>query len=88
MTDVSYYFLLDVHQFCGIEYEEFPAQIAQVAMWLIDRQMNMKASETFGEYYVRLPLRKSSTMRHGNALRVWQSLIACGSNGKKLYTSA
>ena len=45
-------------------------------MWLIDHQMNMKASETFGEYYVRLPLRKSATIKHGNALRVdWQSLI-------------
>jgi type I restriction-modification system DNA methylase subunit len=76
VTDISYYFLLDVDQFYGIEYEEFPAQIAQVAMWLIDHQMNMKASETFGEYYVRLPLRKSATIRHGNALRMdWQSLL-------------
>jgi type I restriction-modification system DNA methylase subunit len=76
VTDIGYYFLLDVDQFYGIEYEEFPAQIAQVAMWLIDHQMNMKASETFGEYYVRLPLRKSATIKHGNALRVeWQSLI-------------
>jgi hypothetical protein len=45
-------------------------------MWLIDHQMNMKASETFGEYYVRLPLRKSATIVHANALRIdWQTLI-------------
>ena len=76
VTSIDHYFLLDVDRFYGIEYEEFPAQIAQVAMWLIDHQMNMKASETFGEYYVRLPLRKSATIKHGNALRVdWQSLI-------------
>ncbi len=76
VTDVSHYLLLDVDRFYGIEYEEFPAQIAQVAMWLIDHQMNMQASETFGEYYIRLPLRKSATIVHGNALRVdWQSLI-------------
>lgn len=76
VTDISHYFLLDVDRFYGIEYEEFPAQIAQVAMWLIDHQMNMKASELFGEYYVRLPLRKSATIRNGNALRIdWQSLI-------------
>ncbi len=74
--NIDYYFLLDVDQFYGIEYEEFPAQIAQVAMWLMDHQMNMKASETFGEYYVRLPLRKSATIKNGNALRIdWQSLI-------------
>jgi hypothetical protein len=76
VTDIGYYFLLDVDQFYGIEYEEFPAQIAQVAMWLIDHQMNMKASESFGEYYVRLPLRKSATIKIGNALAInWQSLI-------------
>jgi hypothetical protein len=76
VTDIGHYFLLDVDRFYGIEYEEFPAQIAQVAMWLIDHQMNIKASETFGEYYVRLPLRKSAVIKHGNALQTdWQSLI-------------
>ena len=66
----------DVDRFYGIEYEEFPAQIAQVAMWLIDHQMNQLVSQTFGEYYVRLPLRKSATIMHGNALQIdWQSLI-------------
>lgn len=76
VTSINDYFLLDVDRFYGIEYEEFPAQIAQVAMWLIDHQMNMAASEAFGEYYVRLPLRKSATIVKGNALRIeWQSLI-------------
>jgi type II restriction/modification system DNA methylase subunit YeeA len=76
VTDISNFFTIDVDGFYGIEYEEFPAQIAQLAMWLIDHQMNMKASETFGEYYVRLPLRKSATIVQGNALRIdWQTLI-------------
>jgi hypothetical protein len=76
VTDIGTYFLLDVDQFYGIEYEEFPAQIAQVAMWLMDHQMNVRASQRFGDYYVRLPLRKSATIVHGNALRVdWQSLL-------------
>nr|WP_211217450.1 class I SAM-dependent DNA methyltransferase [Segetibacter koreensis] len=74
--DVGYLVQCDVDKFYGIEYEEFPAQIAQVAMWLIDHQMNQLVSNTFGEYYVRLPLRKSATIKHGNALRTdWQSLI-------------
>lgn len=68
--------LVDVDRFCGIEYEEFPAQIAQVALWLIDHQMNMRISEEFGQYYIRLPLTKSATIVHGNALRIdWQSLL-------------
>ncbi len=74
--DVGYLVQCDVDKFYGIEYEEFPAQIAQVSMWLADHQMNQLVSNTFGEYYVRLPLRKSATIVHGNALRTdWQSLI-------------
>lgn len=74
--DVGQLIKCDVDRFYGIEYEEFPAQIAQVAMWLIDHQMNQTVSNTFGEYYVRLPLRKSATIKHDNALRIdWQLLI-------------
>jgi len=74
--DIGYLVQCDVDKFYGIEYEEFPAQIAQVAMWLIDHQMNQLISNTFGEYYVRLPLRKSATIVYGNALQTdWQSLI-------------
>lgn len=74
--DIGYLVQCDVDRFYGIEYEEFPAQIAQVAMWLMDHQMNELVSNTFGEYYVRLPLRKSARIVHGNALQTnWQSLI-------------
>lgn len=66
----------NVDRFYGIEYEEFPAQIAQVALWLIDHQMNMLISHEFGEYFVRLPLKKSAKILHGNALRTdWDSLL-------------
>ncbi|RYZ27606.1 MAG: class I SAM-dependent DNA methyltransferase [Chitinophagaceae bacterium] len=75
-VDIALLARCNVDRFYGIEYEEFPAQIAQVAMWLIDHQMNMKVSETFGGYYPRIPLTKSATVKHANALRVdWQSLI-------------
>jgi len=47
-----------------------------VALWLIDHQMNMLISQEFGEYFVRLPLRKSAKIVHGNALRTdWDSMI-------------
>ena len=68
--------LVDVDQFYGIEYDEFPARIAEVAMWLMDHQMNLKVSEEFGQYFVRLPLKKSATIVHGNALRIdWEEVI-------------
>lgn len=67
---------LDVDMMYGIEYEEFPARIAEVAMWLIDHQMNMLISNEFGQYFVRLPLRKAAKIVHGNALLLdWKNLI-------------
>ena len=66
----------DVDQFYGIEIEEFPAQIAQVALWLMDHQMNMRLSEEFGLYFARIPLRTSPHIVHGNALRVdWNEVL-------------
>ncbi len=67
---------LDVDQFFGIEYDEFPARIAEVALWLMDHQMNMIFSKEFGNYFIRLPLKKSAKIVNDNALRVdWNSLI-------------
>ena len=67
---------VDVDQFYGIEIEEFPAQIAQVAMWLTDHQMNVEAGEAFGEAMLRIPLTKSAHIRHGNALRIdWAEFV-------------
>ena len=68
--------LCDVDQFFGIEIEEFPAQIAQTAMWLMDHQMNMQVSVEFGSYFVRLPLKKSATILHANALQTdWRDVV-------------
>ncbi|MEI6425058.1 MAG: type IIL restriction-modification enzyme MmeI, partial [Lentisphaerota bacterium] len=74
--DVAALSKVDVDSFYGIEIEEFPARIAEVAMWLMDHQMNIKLSEEFGMYYVRLPLRKSANITNANALRVdWNHLV-------------
>ncbi len=66
---------VNVNQFYGIEIEEFPAQIAQVAMWLTDHQMNQQTSVVFGAYFARIPLKHSATIVHGNALQTdWVSV--------------
>ena len=66
----------NVDQFYGIEIEEFPAQIAQVALWLTDHQMNLRVQDAFGNRFVRLPLEKSAGIVHGNALRIdWNDVV-------------
>ncbi len=68
---------VDVDQFYGIEIEEFPAQIAQVALWLTDHQMNMKVSQEFGSYFARIPLKASPRIVCGNALTLdWAQMLA------------
>lgn len=77
VIDVRDIIWLDVDMMYGIEYEEFPARIAEVAMWLIDHQMNMLVSNEFGQYFVRLPLKKSARIVHGNALQAdWESIVS------------
>ena len=67
---------IDVDNFYGIEIEEFPCRITEVAMWMIDHQMNMEISDTFGDIYTRLPLKNSANITIGNALRIdWKSII-------------
>ena len=75
-VDVHSLIGIDVDQFYGIEIEEFPAQIAQVALWLMDHQMNLRVSEEFGLYFARIPLKTSPHIVHGNALRVdWNDVL-------------
>jgi len=74
--DVREIVRVNVDQFAGIEYDEFPARIAEVAMWLMDHQMNMKVSNEFGQYFARLPLTKAAKIVHGNALRMdWADIV-------------
>ncbi|UXE60443.1 MAG: class I SAM-dependent DNA methyltransferase [Woronichinia naegeliana WA131] len=76
-TNVSAIIQVDVDQFAGIEYDEFAVRVAEVAMWLIDHQMNMKVSNTFGQYFVRLPLKKAAKIVNGNALRIdWTEIVS------------
>ncbi len=74
--DVAEVSRINVDAFYGIEIEEFPARIAEVALWLMDHQMNMRLSETFGQYYVRIPLRAAAHIHNANALQLdWESVV-------------
>ncbi|MCX6982886.1 MAG: class I SAM-dependent DNA methyltransferase [Verrucomicrobia bacterium] len=75
-ADVFNLSLIDVDQMFGIEIEEFPARIAEVALWLTDHQANVRLSEAFGQFYKRIPLRKSPHIHVANALRLdWRTVL-------------
>lgn len=67
---------IDVDQFYGIELEEFPARIAETAMWMMDHIMNNVLSLAFGQNYARIPLDKAANIVHDDALEVdWEEVL-------------
>ena len=67
---------VDVDQFHGIEISEFPARIAEIAMWMMDHIMNNRLSLEFGQTYARIPLEKSPHIVHDDALEIdWSGLL-------------
>jgi hypothetical protein len=76
VLDIADLTKVSVDQFFGIEIEEFPAQIARVAMWLMDHVANVDLGYAFGQSFTRLPLTKAANIVHGNALRIpWADVI-------------
>lgn len=76
LFDASRVSLIDVDNFYGIEIEEFPAKIAEVAMWICDHQMNIELSKAFGQYFARIPLKKTAHILCGNALTTdWKDIV-------------
>jgi hypothetical protein len=67
---------VSVSQFYGIEFEEFPARIAEVAMWMMDHIANNEINEAFRLNYARIPLKESAHILHGDALEAdWAVLL-------------
>ena len=60
--------------FYGIEIDEWPARIAETAMFMMDRQCDLKLRERFGQAPERLPIQREAKIVVGNALRTeWES---------------
>ena len=65
-----------VDQFYGIEFEEFPARIAEVAMWMMDHIANNAINEAFRLNYARIPLKETAHILHADALEAdWSVLL-------------
>lgn len=74
--DVARLTRLNVDKFFGIEIDEFPALIAQVALWMTDHIANTGLAEDFGQAYARIPLVTSPGIVHGDALeKDWSAIV-------------
>jgi len=66
---------IKLSQFYGIELDDFAHEIATLAMWLAEHQMNLVYVKRFGKFMPTLPLKPSGKFICGNALRTeWKEV--------------
>ena len=74
--DVSGLSRVDVHQFYGIEKDQFPTRIAEISLWMTDHLMNRELGEKYGIAYARIPLQQSPNVVCADALEIdWNDVI-------------
>lgn len=67
---------IPLNNFYGIEIDEWPARIAEVAMWLTQHQMNLEFAKAFGKEPDLLPLKDQAEITHANALEIdWAEVV-------------
>ena len=65
-----------VDQFYGIEIDEFPSQIAQVALWMTDHIANVNLGDVYGEAIPSIPLVTAPNIRWADALEIdWAGVL-------------
>lgn len=75
-ADWTHLLKVTLDHFFGIEIDEWPARIAETAMFLMDRQCDLKMKERFGVAPERLPIQKSAKIVVGSALQFeWSDMV-------------
>ena len=68
--------VINLNQFYGIEIEEWPSQIARVALFLTEHQENRKLARITGESPSRFPIHDSANILTANSLTTdWSTLF-------------
>ena len=67
---------INLNQFYGIEVEEWPAQVARMALFLTDHQENLRLERITGVTPNRFPIKDSATIVNENALTLdWETVL-------------
>jgi len=66
---------ISLSQFYGIEIDDFAGEIAKLALWLAEHQMNVEFFKEFGRTNPTLPLKEAGKIIQGNAIRLdWEEV--------------
>lgn len=67
---------VSLHQFYGIEINDFAVSVARTALWIAQLQANIESETIILREIEDLPLRDSASIHEGNALTMdWQSVL-------------
>ena len=68
---------VDIHQFYGIEINDFAVSVATTALWIAEQQM-LQETEKIASFQIKsLPLKAYHNIKEDNALRIdWSEVIA------------
>lgn len=76
---------LRLGQFYGIELDDFAHEVAILALWLAEHQMNIAFHARFGKFPPTLPLKPSGNIHAGNATAMDWNDICSKSPGDEIY---
>ncbi len=72
---------ITLSQFYGIEIEEWPAQVARMALFLTDHQENLRLERITGATPNRFPIKDYANIQNSNALQIdWRELVKFDDN--------
>jgi len=74
-----------VSQFYGIEIDDFAGEIAKLALWLAEHQMNVEFFKAFGRTNPTLPLKEAGKIVQGNATRLDWAEVCPKKEGDEIY---
>ena len=76
---------VSIHQFYGIEINDFAVSVAKTALWIAECQMLEETSRIVGKNLNFLPLKSYANIIQGNALRIDWNLLPGLAEGKYIY---
>lgn len=77
LGDFSNPIKVDIHQFYGIEINDFAVSVATTALWIAEQQMLQETERIVSFAFDPLPLKSYHNIHEGNALRLdWSEVIA------------
>ncbi len=76
---------IHVSQFYGIELDDFAHEVAILALWLAEHQMNLEFKAAFGNAPPSLPLKDGAKIKCGNATRENWETVCPKTHGHEIF---